>query len=179
MSSRSKATVQVPDITDADRTYLECIAEDCRLILGPEIELESLEFATNADCVLRLRYRLGSADWTSEVRGETVVAAHNNLRQGLVLDRIRLGVKALYRQTNREDVGKRYLEIQIPIPPTAERGVEVSERFRRYFTNLSAERARLGEYLKAGDHHFFLSGVEPAADGLSLEVEGGEVESQL
>lgn len=89
--------MQVADITDADRAYLERLADDCRRILGPEIELQNLELATNDEIVLRLRYRLGNADWSSEGRGETVVAAHIDLRQGLVLDRIRLGVKALYR----------------------------------------------------------------------------------
>ncbi len=90
--------MQVADITDADRAYLERVAEDCGLILGPEIELENLEVATNDDIVLRLRYRLGDANWSSEGRGATFVAAHIDLRQGLVLDRIRLGVRALYRQ---------------------------------------------------------------------------------
>jgi len=90
--------MHVANITDADRAYLERLAEDCQRILGPEIELQSLELATNDDIVLRLRYRLGKADWSSEGRGETVVAAHVDLRQSLVLDRVRLGVKALYRE---------------------------------------------------------------------------------
>jgi hypothetical protein len=90
--------MHVTNITDADRAYLERLAEDCRRILGPEIELQHLELATNDDVVLRLRYRLGKADWSSEGRGETVVAAHIDLRQRLVLDRIRLGVKALLRE---------------------------------------------------------------------------------
>jgi hypothetical protein len=89
--------MQVADITDADRAYLEHLADDCRLILGPEIELQNLELATNDSVVLRLRYRLGNTDWSSEGHGETIVAAHIDLRQGLVLDRIRIGVRALYR----------------------------------------------------------------------------------
>jgi methyl coenzyme M reductase gamma subunit len=89
--------MQVTDVTDADRAYLERVADDCRRILGPEIELRKLELATNDEVVLRLGYRLDDSDWLSEGRGETVVAAHSALREGLVLDRIRLGVRALYR----------------------------------------------------------------------------------
>jgi hypothetical protein len=90
--------MQVADYTDADLAYLEHVAEDCQQILGPEIEIQNLELVTNDDIVLRLRYRLGKAPWTSEGHGETVVAAHADLRQGLVLDRIRLAVRAIYRQ---------------------------------------------------------------------------------
>ncbi len=43
--------MQVANITDADRAFLERLAEDCRLILGPEIELQNLELATNDDIV--------------------------------------------------------------------------------------------------------------------------------
>jgi len=90
--------MQMPSVTDADQRYLRRVAEDCEQMLGPGIELRGLELGTNADVVLRLSYRLGPVDWTSEGRGETVVAAHAALRRQLVLDRIRLGVKALYRQ---------------------------------------------------------------------------------
>lgn len=89
--------MELPSLTDADRGYLRRVAEDCERMLGPGIELERLELGTNDDVVLRLSYRLGPAAWTSEGRGETVVAAHAALREQLILDRIRLGVRALYR----------------------------------------------------------------------------------
>jgi hypothetical protein len=60
--------------------------------------LRALEVAGGADVVLRLRYGLGTAEWTSEGRGETVIAAHADLRDQLVLDRIRLGVLAMVKQ---------------------------------------------------------------------------------
>jgi hypothetical protein len=90
--------VQIHSVTDADRRYLERVAEDCERMLGPGIELQSIELGTSDDVVLRVSYELDSAGWTSEGRGETVVAAHAALRQQLVLDRIRLGVRALYRR---------------------------------------------------------------------------------
>lgn len=91
--------MQMPDTNDAEQHYLQRVAEDCAEMLGPEIELRELELDPNGEVVLRLNYRLGRADWTSEGHGETVVAAHAALREQLVLDRIRLGVRARYRQT--------------------------------------------------------------------------------
>jgi len=95
--------MQMPSVSDAEQHYFERVANDCEQLLGPGIELRELELDgneldANAEVVLRLRYRLGSADWTSEGHGETVVAAHAALREQLVLDRIRVGVRALVRQ---------------------------------------------------------------------------------
>jgi hypothetical protein len=90
--------VQVPSATAAERRYFERVAEDCEGLLGPEIELRALEMEAERDVVLRLKYRLGKADWTTEGRGETVIEAHSALRDKLVLDRIRIGVRALYKE---------------------------------------------------------------------------------
>jgi hypothetical protein len=92
------SALRMPEVSDADRLYLQRVARDCEQLLGPEIELGGLEVDAAADVVLRLRYRLGRAEWTSEGHGETVIAAHAALRDQLVLDRIRLGVRALVRQ---------------------------------------------------------------------------------
>jgi hypothetical protein len=88
----------MPDGSDAEQQYLQRVAEDCERLLGAGIELRGLELGANGDVVLRLTYRLGRTEWTSEGRGETVVAAHADLRERLVLDRIRLGVRAMYLQ---------------------------------------------------------------------------------
>jgi hypothetical protein len=85
-------------VTDAGAAYLDRIAEDCARLLGPEIELDGLERGEDAEVVLTLRYRLGAVKRMSEGRGDTVVAAHADLRQRLVLDRIRIGTSAMYRQ---------------------------------------------------------------------------------
>ena len=90
--------MQMPDGSDAERHYFQRVAEDCEWLLGPGIELRGLELDANGDVVLRLSYRLGHAEWTSEGHGETVVAAHAALREQLVLDRIRVGVRAMYRR---------------------------------------------------------------------------------
>lgn len=70
--------------------------------------------------------------------------------------------RIVFMQTNREDVGKRYLEISIPIPLDKEAGREASKAFRDYYTTLSVARAGFAEYLSATKtHHFFVSGAEP------------------
>jgi hypothetical protein len=93
-------TMRMPEVSEAERHYFRRVAEDCEELLGPEIELRGLELDANGEVVLRLSYRLGRSDWTSEGRGESVIAAHAALREQLVLDRIRLGVRAVYRQAH-------------------------------------------------------------------------------
>lgn len=66
--------------------------------------------------------------------------------------------RVIFMQTNRQDVGDRFLEIEIPIAPNLERAEEVSQAFRRYFTTLAEERRRLGEYLEENDHRFLMTG---------------------
>ncbi len=79
--------------------------------------------------------------------------------------------RVVFMQTNREDVGKRYLELSIPIAPDAKRAAAVSKPFRDYYTKIAEARVGLREYLATnGQHHFFVSGAE--AD----EAEGAAVE---
>ncbi len=88
-----------PVLSDADQLYIERVAADCLEVLGPGMELTGLALDRHGEVTLRLSYRLGSADWTSEGRGSTVVAAHAALREQLVPDRIRVGVRALTAST--------------------------------------------------------------------------------
>jgi hypothetical protein len=94
--------MQMPSVSDADQHYFQRVADDCEQLLGPGIELRRLELDANGDVVLRLSYRLGAAAWTSEGHGETIVAAHAALREQLVLDRIRVGVRALVLRGDRD-----------------------------------------------------------------------------
>lgn len=69
--------------------------------------------------------------------------------------------RIVFMQTNREDVGKRYLELLIPIPDSPDRARTVSAAFRAYYTNLATAREKFAEYLtESGAHHFFVSGAE-------------------
>ena len=54
--------------------------------------------------MLRLTHRLGKADWTTEGHGETVIEVHAAHREKLVLDRIRIGVRALYKERQVQPV---------------------------------------------------------------------------
>lgn len=70
-------------------------------------------------------------------------------------------------QTNREDVGKRYLEIELPMAPSAQRAAEVSEGFRTYYKGIAALRDTFQSHLHAsGLHHFHLgvTNEEDASD---------------
>ena len=90
--------MKMPVASDADQHYFQRVAEDCEQLLGPEIELRELELDANDEVVLRLRYRLGPAVETSEGHGDTVIAAHAALREQLVLDRLRIGLRTMGRQ---------------------------------------------------------------------------------
>jgi hypothetical protein len=89
--------MQGTGISDADEMYPRHVADDCERLLGPGIEIDGLDLDTSTDVVLRLRYRLGTLRRAREGHGETVVAAHADLRRQLVFDRIRIGTCALYR----------------------------------------------------------------------------------
>ncbi|MEU2348793.1 hypothetical protein [Modestobacter sp. NPDC049651] len=83
--------------------------------------------------------------------------------------------RVIFMQTNREDVGGRYLEIEIPIAPTAERANEVSAAFRAYYTSLAEAREGLRDFLTAEPHHHFFIGSahDPVADEDEDDVEAG------
>jgi hypothetical protein len=67
----------------------------------------------------------------------------------------------VFMQTNREDVGKRWLEIEVPVPNSREVADRVSEPFRTYYQAIAGAREALAAYLReSGDHHFFVSGAE-------------------
>jgi type I restriction enzyme M protein len=69
--------------------------------------------------------------------------------------------RVVFMQTNREDVGKRYLEIEIPLPPNRQSADEVSKPFKNYYETISQARTDLQKYLlETKAHHFFVSGAE-------------------
>jgi hypothetical protein len=67
--------------------------------------------------------------------------------------------RIVFMQTNREDVGRRFWEIEIPIPRDKKQAMEVSEEFRKYYVSLATARIGFGNYLQeTGAHHFFVAG---------------------
>lgn len=85
--------------------------------------------------------------------------------------------RVVFMQTNREDVGKRYLEILVPVPPSKARADEVSAPFRTYYETLSRARTDLQIYLaNSKGHHFFVSGAEDPEPDVAVD-EGGPAAS--
>lgn len=69
--------------------------------------------------------------------------------------------RVVFMQTNREDVGDRWLEIEIPVARTGEVADAASEAFRSYYQTIAAARGELADYLRENEeHHFFISGAE-------------------
>ncbi|GAB3211134.1 hypothetical protein GCM10027294_32280 [Marinactinospora endophytica] len=66
--------------------------------------------------------------------------------------------RIIFMQTNREDVGDRYLEIEIPVANDPETAAEASQPFRNYYQTVARARTNLANYLaNSGEHHFFVS----------------------
>jgi type I restriction enzyme M protein len=65
--------------------------------------------------------------------------------------------RVVFMQTNREDVGKRYLEIEIPWTDDAAIAMERSTAFRDYYQGMEQLRRNFVRTLEAeGEHHVFL-----------------------
>jgi hypothetical protein len=73
--------------------------------------------------------------------------------------------RVTFMQTNREDVGSRFLEIEIPVPPDLTAANRVSEPFRSYYRGTTELQEHLRKELQEGDaeHRFFV--VDEAAAG--------------
>lgn len=71
--------------------------------------------------------------------------------------------RVIFMQTNRDDVGHRYREVLVPVPPEKGQAHAVSKDFRDYFKGLARLRAKFADHLiEAGLHHFTFSGGGPA-----------------
>ncbi len=84
--------------------------------------------------------------------------------------------RLIFMQTNREDVGSRYREIEIPLAPTRSERDAVSKPFRDYYEGIAALRSGFRDFLERDtDHHVFLGTVASeslvAAEGEAPEGE--------
>ena len=79
--------------------------------------------------------------------------------------------RVIFMQTNREDVGERYLDIRVPVPSNRAHADTVSKPFKTYYEGLAKARDGLREYLdKHAEHHFFLgTAAESAAEVEAVE----------
>lgn len=81
--------------------------------------------------------------------------------------------RVIFMQTNREDVGDRYLDIRIPIPRNTQHATEVSQSFRKYYQDLAKARDELRAYFAIEPaHHFFIGAADEGTDDIeNLEEE--------
>ncbi|MFY1654034.1 hypothetical protein ACN27J_24515 [Solwaraspora sp. WMMB762] len=80
--------------------------------------------------------------------------------------------RVIFMQTNREDVGSRYREIRIPIPPTSDQARVASGAFRSYYKESQKIRESFLAYLAKDDrHHVFLSSVEAVEEAAEDDSE--------
>jgi len=80
--------------------------------------------------------------------------------------------RVIFMQTNREDVGARYREIQVPIPPAADQARAASQAFRTYYTESQKIREEFLTYLAEDNrHHVFLSSVEAVEEAAEEDSE--------
>lgn len=56
--------------------------------------------------------------------------------------------RVVFMQTNREDVGKRYLEIKVPVPLKKEIAEKISKPYKEYFDSLNEINEKLTSSLK-------------------------------
>ena len=83
--------------------------------------------------------------------------------------------RIVFMQTNREDTGQRFREIQIPLAPTREERDEIAKPFRTYYEGTAKLRQDFLAYLaKDEHHHVFLASVEAAEE--EAEEAGDEPE---
>lgn len=86
--------------------------------------------------------------------------------------------RIVFMQTNREDTGQRYREIEVPLAPTRAERDEVSQPFREYYQGVSRLREAFLGFLAADErHHVFLASAEaPAVDtDTSAGIDGDQV----
>jgi hypothetical protein len=91
---------------DAATRYLVRVQEDVERVLGPGVEILALDWRQGPPVELALRYRLDTRVGETVGEGESVIAAHADLRQRLVIDRVKLGL-ALLTETRTSASGLR------------------------------------------------------------------------
>ncbi|MFF9799310.1 hypothetical protein ACF1G3_17940 [Streptomyces rochei] len=73
--------------------------------------------------------------------------------------------RIVFMQTNREDVGKRYEEIRIPVPPSREEADACSKAFRNYYLGTQKLRDDFLTYLAGEDKHYiFMASAVASVD---------------
>jgi hypothetical protein len=73
--------------------------------------------------------------------------------------------RVVFMQTNREDTGRRFREIQIPMAPTRRKRDQVSKPFKTYYEGITKLRQEFLGYLSQdARHHVFLASTDTPDD---------------
>lgn len=76
--------------------------------------------------------------------------------------------RIVFMQTNREDVGRRYLEVALPWTDDAKAAMTASNAFRDYYQGMQALRVEFVRSLQASnEHHVFLGKPEEQSDEIA------------
>jgi hypothetical protein len=87
-----EGSVAQRSMSEAEQRYVEAVADDCRRILGPGVELVDLEIKEGAGrTTMTVTYRLDGWEGVSSAGDDSLVGAHAALREALVVDRLKLG----------------------------------------------------------------------------------------
>jgi hypothetical protein len=84
--------------------------------------------------------------------------------------------RIVFMQTNREDTGRRYREIRIPMAPTRGQRNKIAKPFKAYYEGTAQLRQDFLAYLSKDEHHHvFLASVEAAEEEANEEAVEVEV----
>lgn len=87
--------------------------------------------------------------------------------------------RIVFMQTNREDVGTRYREIRIPVPPDRKTADAFSSPMKKFYTGINELRTQYLAYLERdGRHHIYLSASDDAAEAAATEINLGATEDE-
>lgn len=79
--------------------------------------------------------------------------------------------RIVFMQTNREDVGTRFREIRVPVPPDRDTADAYSEPMRTYYEGMHNLRTGYLDYLERdGRHHIFMSTTEAVEEAAEEEL---------
>lgn len=85
--------------------------------------------------------------------------------------------RIVFMQTNREDVGNRYREIRVPVPPDRATADAHSAPMRTYYEGMHLLRTEYLDYLERdGRHHIFMSTTEAVEDAAEDDLLLGAAE---
>lgn len=82
--------------------------------------------------------------------------------------------RIVFMQTNREDVGRRYAEILLPVPPDRETAEHQSRAFRDYYLGTQKLRDNFMDYLLRDDKHYIFMSTSDSLINVAVDADSEE-----